>query len=73
VRTEDKYKFNMSFKIKSFDGNPEKEVTFEFDVRTDTAKGVAEEMVKELHLPQNYIQVIQNQIRSIIEKNFQIE
>lgn len=38
----------MSFKIKSFDGSPDKEVTFDFDINSDTASGVAEEMVKEL-------------------------
>jgi hypothetical protein len=38
----------MTFKIKSSDGGPEKEVTFDFDIHNDTPSGVAYEMVKEL-------------------------
>ena len=38
----------MTFKIKTGDGSPEKEVTFDFDIVTDTTEGVAREMVKEL-------------------------
>jgi len=37
--------------VRSQDGTQDKEVFFEFDVRNDTAKGVAEEMVRELKLP----------------------
>lgn len=40
----------MSFKIKSNDGGPDKEVTFEFDITRDTPQGVAIEMVKALKL-----------------------
>jgi hypothetical protein len=58
IRKEDKNKVNMSFKIKSHEGGPEKEVTFDFDITTDTPSGVAYEMVKELQLNQSYIDVI---------------
>lgn len=58
----------MSFKIKSGDGGPEKEVTFDFNVKNDTPIGVAAEMVKELQLNQNYIDIISKQIQAVIEK-----
>ena len=45
----------MKFKIKSKDGS-EQDVTFEFDTNGDTPHGVADEMVKELQLPLNYVE-----------------
>jgi len=49
ARVEDKpYLHHITFKVRSHDGTQDKEVFFEFDVRNDTAKGVAEEMVREL-------------------------
>lgn len=61
-------KIRMTFKIKTNDGAPEKEVTFEFNVLYDTPSGVAYEMVKELQLSSSYIDVISKQIQSAIEK-----
>ena len=51
-KLEDKpYSFDITFKVRSSDGTQDKEVFFEFDNRQDTAKGVADEMVRELKLP----------------------
>lgn len=48
-RVEDKpYLHNMVFKVRSQDGTSDNDVLFEFDVRNDTAHGVADEMVREL-------------------------
>jgi len=52
----------MTFKIKALDSGPEKEVTFDFDVTSDTPVGVAKEMVKELGLPSAYVDLIQKRI-----------
>ncbi|CDW81608.1 mitogen activated protein kinase family [Stylonychia lemnae] len=76
---EKPYTFQITFKVRSQDGTQDQEVLFEFDNRQDTAKGVAEEMVRELDLPQSQILVIENVIQSIVSKkdqtvlNYQIE
>lgn len=48
IKKDDKNKLNVSFKIKYHQSSSDKEVLFDFDINTDTAAGVAEEMVKEL-------------------------
>ena len=58
---------NMKFKVKSPDG-VENDVEFDFNVETDTSYGVAEEMVKDLELPKNLIEIISNQMNSLVQK-----
>lgn len=58
----------MTIKIKTPDNGPEKEVTFDFDFRSDTPVGVSQEMVKELHLPSYYIELIQKKIQSLCQR-----
>jgi hypothetical protein len=52
----------MTFKFKSKDGGPSQDVTFDFDMRNDTPYGVAQEMVRDLSLPQNQVDIIAKQI-----------
>lgn len=50
-------KIKIEFKVGSTN-NPDKEGSFYFDLNTDTAAGVAKEMVNEIQLPPNYVDVI---------------
>jgi len=56
----------MKFNLKLLDGS-EQEVSFDFDTNGDTAMGVADEMVKELQLPQNQTDLIAMHINKEIQ------
>ncbi len=58
IKKDDKNKLNVSFKIKYPQSSANKEVLFDFDINSDTSYGVAEEMVKELQLPNSYVELI---------------